>query len=98
MAALVIGCGFFTLLNPLIEIWLGKQFLFDEAIVTYLIINFYLMYMRMAVNAFKNASGLYWNDRYKPIAEAVSIWRLRYILLLIMVWLGLSGAASSALC
>lgn len=69
--ALVIGCGFFTLLNPLIEIWLGKQFLFDEAIVTYLIINFYLMYMRMAVNAFKNASGLYWNDRYKPIAEAV---------------------------
>lgn len=69
--ALVIGCGFFTLLNPLIEIWLGKQFLFDEAIVTYLIINFYFMYMRMAVNAFKNASGLYWNDRYKPIAEAV---------------------------
>lgn len=44
--ALVIGCGFFTLLNPLIEIWLGKQFLFDEAIVTWLIVNFYLTYMR----------------------------------------------------
>lgn len=69
--ALVIGCGFCTLLNPLIELWLGKQFLFDEAIVTWLIINFYLTYMRMAVNAFKDASGLYWNDRYKPIAEAV---------------------------
>lgn len=69
--ALVIGCGFFTLLNPLIEIWLGKQFLFDEAIVTWLIVNFYLTYMRKAVLAFRDASGLYWNDRYKPIAEAI---------------------------
>lgn len=69
--ALVIGCGFFTLLNPLIELWLGKQFLFNEAIVTWLIVNFYLMYMRQAVNSFKDASGLYWNDRYKPIAEVI---------------------------
>ena len=36
-----------------------------------LIVNFYLMYMRKAVNTFKDASGLYWNDRYKPLAEAV---------------------------
>ena len=56
---------------PLIEIWLGKQFLFDEAIVTWLIVNFYLTYMRKAVLAFRDASGLYWNDRYKPIAEAI---------------------------
>lgn len=69
--ALVIGCGFFALLNPLIELWLGKQFLFEETIVTWLIVNFYLMYMRQAVNSFKDASGLYWNDRFKPIAEAV---------------------------
>ena len=69
--ALIIVCGFFTLLNPLIELWLGKQFLFDEVVVTWLIINFYLTYMRMAVNAFKDASGLYWNDRYKPLAESV---------------------------
>ena len=68
---LIIVCGFFTLLNPLIELWLGKQFLFDEVVVTWLIINFYLTYMRMAVNAFKDASGLYWNDRYKPLAESV---------------------------
>lgn len=69
--ATIVGCGFFTLFNPLVELWLGKQFLFDDAIVTCLIINFYLMYMRMAVNAFKDASGLYWNDRYKPLAETV---------------------------
>ena len=29
------------------------------------------MYMRKAVLAFRDASGLYWNDRYKPLAESV---------------------------
>ncbi len=69
--AMIVSCGFYVLLNPLIEVWLGKQFLFDSVIVSCLIVNFYLMYMRKAVLVFRDASGLYWNDRYKPLAEAV---------------------------
>ena len=69
--ALIVSCGFYVLFNPLIELWLGKRFLFESIIVDCLIVNFYLMYMRKAVNTFKDASGLYWNDRYKPLAEAV---------------------------
>lgn len=69
--AMIVSCSFYVLLNPLIEVWLGKQFLFDSVIVRCLIVNFYLMYMRKAVLAFRDASGLYWNDRYKPLAEAV---------------------------
>ena len=68
--ALIVSSGFYVLLNPLIELWLGKEFLFDTYMVDLLIVNFYLMYMRKAVNTFKDASGLYWNDRYKPLAEA----------------------------
>ena len=69
--AMIVSCGFHVLLNQLIELWLGERFLFDAIIVNWLIVNFYLMYMRKAVNTFKDASGLYWNDRYKPLAEAV---------------------------
>ena len=69
--AMVVSCGFCILLNPLIELWLGKEFLFDELIINCIIVNFYLMYMRKAVLAFRDASGLYWNDRYKPLAEAL---------------------------
>ena len=69
--AMVLSCGFCILLNPLIELWLGKEFLFDELIINCIIVNFYLMYMRKAVLAFRDASGLYWNDRYKPLAEAL---------------------------
>ncbi len=69
--AMIVSCGFYVLLNQLIELWLGERFLFDAIIVNWLIVNFYLIYMRKAVNTFKDASGLYWNDRYKPLAEAV---------------------------
>ena len=69
--AMIVCCGFYMLFNPLIELWLGKSFLFETIIVDCLIVNFYLMYMRKAVLAFRDASGLYWNDRYKPLAEAV---------------------------
>ncbi|WP_455655809.1 lipopolysaccharide biosynthesis protein [Phascolarctobacterium sp.] len=69
--AMSISCSFYVLLNILIELWLGKQFLFDIFIVKWFIINFYIMYMRKAVLAFRDASGLYWNDRYKPLALTV---------------------------
>ncbi len=69
--AMIVSCGLYGLFNVLIELWLGKKFLFDEVIVNCLIVNFYFTYMRKAVLAFRDASGLYWNDRYKPLAEAV---------------------------
>lgn len=69
--AMIASCGFYVLFNVLIKLWIGEQFLFTESIVSFLIVNFYLSYMRVAVNTFKNASGLYWHDRYKPLAEAV---------------------------
>lgn len=69
--AMIVSCGFYVFFNQLIELWLGKRFLFEEPIVNWLIINFFLMYMRKAVLAFRDASGLYWNDRYKPLAESV---------------------------
>ena len=63
--------GFVVMFNPLIELWLGKTYLFGQQIVIWLSINFYFNYMRKAVQTFKDASGLYWQDRYKPFVESV---------------------------
>ena len=49
----------------------GKEYLFGEAVVTTMSFSFYLTYMRKAVLMFRDACGLYWNDRYKPLAESV---------------------------
>lgn len=61
---------FFTLLNPFIEIWIGKEYLFSTGLVGIIVFNFYLNGMRQNVLAFRNALGLFWNDRYKPLIEA----------------------------
>ena len=64
-------CGLTVLFNPLIELWIGAEFLFDENIIIAMSFSFYLIYMRKAVQVFHDAAGLYWNDRYKPIFESI---------------------------
>ncbi len=61
----------FILFNDFITIWLGEEYLFSIDIVLVLVINFYVTGMRKAVLTFRDATGLYWEDRYKPIAEAL---------------------------
>ena len=59
------------LLNPFIELWLGREYLFQQSIVCLIALNFYVGGMRSAVITFRDAEGLYWYDRYKPIAESL---------------------------
>lgn len=63
--------GLAVLLNPFIEIWLGSQFLFDKYIVLVLVINFYITGMRKSSMTFREASGLFYKDRWKSIVEAI---------------------------
>lgn len=83
LQANVCFCGLTVLFNPLIEIWIGREFLFDENIIIAMSFSFYLIYMRKALQVFHDAAGLYWNDRYKPIVESIvnlvfSIYLTRY--------------------
>lgn len=60
-----------TLLNPFIEVWLGKKFLMTESVAIAVAINFYIMGMRQITLGFRDALGLFTKDRYKPIAESI---------------------------
>ncbi len=59
------------LFNDFIELWLGSKFVFNSAIVLTIVINFYLTGMRKTVITFRDALGLYWADRYRPIIEVI---------------------------
>lgn len=77
-----------SLFNPFIEIWLGERYLFPLNVVLLIVINFYLTGRRKSVLTFKDALGLFWYDRHKPIFEAV----INLILSLILVGsLGIRG-------
>lgn len=61
----------FMLLNDFIgKVWITEDFLLSVGVVFFAVLNFYLTGMRQTVSAFKSTSGLFWNDRYRPIAEA----------------------------
>lgn len=59
------------LFNNFIEVWVGKDYLFDKNIVIVIIICFYLKGMRRTCLTFKDALGLFYQDRYKPILESI---------------------------
>lgn len=71
LQAAICFCGLFVLFNPFVELWVGKAYLFSEVVVAAMAFSFYLTYMRKTVLMFRDACGLYWNDRYKPLAESV---------------------------
>lgn len=59
------------LFNPFIELWVGKDFLFGFDIVCIIVINFYIAGMRKSVLTFREASGLFYKDRWKSVFEAI---------------------------
>lgn len=66
------SCCLWTLFNPFIELWLGDESLiFDDFTVLMIVLNFYLTGMRKAGLVFREATGAFYYDRFKPIAESV---------------------------
>jgi O-antigen/teichoic acid export membrane protein len=61
----------YFLMNPFISLWIGDEFVFNSWIVFLIAFNFYISGMRNSVLTFRDAYGLYWNDRYKPFIEAI---------------------------
>ena len=59
------------LYDPFIDFWLGKGYLLSKPAVLLIVLNFYVSSMRIPVNNTKGVLGLFWDDRYKSILEAV---------------------------
>lgn len=62
---------FFNLINIFIEIYAGTDYLFSISIVAVLTFNFYIEGMRKNILTFKDAKGLFWNDRYKALYQSI---------------------------
>lgn len=86
-------CGFSSislliLFNPFIKIWLGDEYLFSNSIVFLIVLNFYITSMRRSVLVFRDALGLYWYDRYKPLVESL----INLIVSIILIYyMGIKG-------
>ncbi|MCF2595533.1 lipopolysaccharide biosynthesis protein [Pseudoflavonifractor phocaeensis] len=65
-----ISIGLFCMFQDLISLWVGPSFLLGWDVVLCLSVIFYLSSVRRTVLTFNSATGNYYHDRYKPLAEA----------------------------
>lgn len=79
---------FFILLNPFIEIWIGKEYLLGQWTVLLLVLYFYIEFIPSFSTKFRDACGLNHYGKFRPLFTAV----INIVLSLILVHpLGLNG-------
>jgi O-antigen/teichoic acid export membrane protein len=55
------------LYQPFMKIWLGEKFLLDWKTVICIVICFYIQYLRRVVITYKDAAGMWYADKFKPL-------------------------------
>ena len=59
------------LMEPFIKLWIGSDYILPKLVLIVLIIDLYVRGMRSSSNIFKNAAGIFYEDRYIPLIESV---------------------------
>ncbi len=63
--------AFYILLSPFISIWIGNEYVFSNSVLFVILLIFYLTGMRQVTLNYRDALGLFWYDRYKPLFESL---------------------------
>lgn len=66
----VCACCFLGMYQPFIELWVGAEFLLDFSIVICFVIYFYFYTMNRLLNVYKDAAGLWHEDRFRPLTTS----------------------------
>ncbi len=67
-AAISIYC----MIEPFVRIWIGDGYLLSQFVLIVLMVNLYIGGLRFTNNTFKNAAGIFYEDRFIPIVESIT--------------------------
>lgn len=67
----VSAASLFVMLNPFMALWLGPEFVLEWQVVLLIVANFYLTGVRRSLWVFKEAKGVFWPDRFRPLVEVL---------------------------
>lgn len=93
----IMSIGFATFSHSFVAIWIGKNYILDNFTTFIISFNFFIQSVRQSLIGISNSYGLYWQQRFKPIFEAV----LNLIVSIILVkytGLGISGVLIGTIC
>ena len=76
--------GFYVLLTPLIQIWLGESWVLPAAAVTLVLVDLYFKGERIVLSNYKTAAGVFEQDQYFALLQGavnlvLSIWLVQVI-------------------
>lgn len=62
---------YFVLINPFIELWIGKTYLLDEKVIYLVFFNLLVVGLQRVVKTYRGAYGLFWKGRIRPILTLI---------------------------
>ncbi len=80
--------------QPFMKLWLGEKMMFSDGIMFIFCIYFFSTHFVRVCHLYRQAAGLWWQDRYRPIVETVSNLVLNIIFVKIF---GVSGVMFSTI-
>ncbi len=84
----------FSLYQPFMQIWMGKEYMFGNSTVILLVVYFYMLKMGDIRSIWVDAVGLYWEIRWRAVFEAVLNLVLCYVF--VRLW-GINGLIGGTL-
>lgn len=80
---------FFVVSGSFVALWLGDNYVFETGVVAALALNIYLMLIRSVFGNFKDAAGIFYEDRYVPLVESA----INIVASIILIqFMGIAGA------
>lgn len=67
----VISVSFLVTMNSFITLWIGQKYLLSTGVLVAIALNLYFTLMRENISSFKEAAGIFHEDRHIPVIEAV---------------------------
>ena len=93
--ACVATTSFLVVMNSFITLWIGDKFVLPLGVLIAISINLYLTLIRSVFNSFKDAAGIFHEDRFVPVVESVV--NIGFSLILLQ-HLGLAGVFLGTAC
>ena len=60
-----------SLFQPFMKIWMGEGYLLDYPIIICIVIYFYIFEIDQLIGTYKDAAGIWYADRYRPLVTAL---------------------------
>lgn len=69
--AMISSIGEFIVMESFIKIWVGEEYLLPRLVLIMLCINNYIYITKLCSSNFKEAAGIFYEDRFIPIIESI---------------------------